>query len=354
MLGVDVSSLPSYAPVRTAVLVAPNGREVELPLRHDGSLAAVVTRRELDAMLVARTRDAGVTVCEQAALTELACEGDAVDVRLANGRCVRARWVVAADGHYSTVRRLLDPSRADLGTWHAFRQYFRGVEDDRLWVFFERDLLPGYAWVFPIGGGRANVGFGVLRNVGGRTRAPVTGKQLAAQWRDVVARPAVRRVLGPAAEPEEAVRAWPIPARWDESRLAGPGPVLFAGDAAAVVDPLTGEGIAQALETGSLAADAIAGATTHADGAARYRSAVRDALRADLRLAAALQALLRTPTGARASIGAAALTPSTRRNFARWMFEDYPRAVVFTPRRWRTARTPSAEFPRCSVHSESH
>ena len=172
VLGVDVSSLRSYAPVRTAVLVAPNGREVELPLRHDGSLAAVVTRRELDALLVARTRDAGVTVCEQAALAELACEGDAVDVGLANGRRVRARWVVAADGHYSTVRRLLEPSPADLGTWHAFRQYFRGVEDDRLWVFFERDLLPGYAWVFPVGGGRANVGFGVLRNVGGRTRAP--------------------------------------------------------------------------------------------------------------------------------------------------------------------------------------
>ena len=31
----------------------------------------------------------------------------------------------------------------------------------------------------------------------------------------------------------------------------------------------------------------------------------------------------------------AGLTPWTRRNFARWMFEDYPRAVLFTPRRWR-------------------
>ena len=31
----------------------------------------------------------------------------------------------------------------DLGTWHAFRQYFRGVDDPRLWVLFERDLLPG-------------------------------------------------------------------------------------------------------------------------------------------------------------------------------------------------------------------
>jgi menaquinone-9 beta-reductase len=345
-LGVDVTTLPSYAAVHTAVLVAPHGRQVELPLGDHGSLAAVVARRELDAALVARARELGVTVREGVALTQLARDADRVDAELADGRHVRARWLVAADGHYSTVRRLLngDGSRTDLGTWHAFRQYFRGVDDNRLWVFFDGDLLPGYAWIFPVGDGRANVGFGVLRDAGVRARGPVTGKQLAAQWRDVIARPDVRRALGAGAEPDGPVRAWPIPARWDESRLAGPGPALFAGDAAAVVDPLTGEGIAQALETGALAADTVAGATSAAEGAARYRAAVRDALRADLRLAAALQALLRSPTGARASIAAAALSPWTRRNFARWMFEDYPRAALFTPRRWR-ALVPGRQRP---------
>ena len=52
-------------------------------------------------------------------------------------------------------------------------------------------------------------------------------------------------------------RAWPIPTRYDPARLAN-GRVLFVGDAAGVVDPMTGEGIAQALETGMLAAEAIA------------------------------------------------------------------------------------------------
>ena len=47
-----------------------------------------------------------------------------------------------------------------------------------------------------------------------------------------------------------------------------------------------------------------------------------------------LQRLLRTPLGARAAIAAAGLTPWTRRNFARWMFEDYPRALLGTPDRW--------------------
>jgi flavin-dependent dehydrogenase len=110
--------------------------------------------------------------------------------------------------------------------------------------------------------------------------------------------------------------------------------VLFVGDAAAVVDPMTGEGIAQALETGMLAADAIADGGRAETVAARYRRDVDRSLGADLRFASALQTVLRHPLGARAVIRAAGLTGWTRRNFARWMYEDYPRALLLTPRRW--------------------
>ena len=48
-----------------------------------------------------------------------------------------------------------------------------------------------------------------------------------------------------------------------------------------------------------------------------------------------LGAVLANEWGCRASIAIATLTPWTRRNFARWLFEDYPRAIVLTPRRWR-------------------
>ena len=114
-------------------------------------------------------------------------------------------------------------------------------------------LLPGYAWVFPLPGGRANVGFGMLRDSGPDRH--VTGKVLARTWRDLLSRPVLQDVLGPDARPEAPHRAWPIPSHLDPSRLVH-GRVLFAGDAAGVVDPMTGEGIAQALETGTLAASA--------------------------------------------------------------------------------------------------
>lgn len=335
-LGVDVRLLPSWAPVTDTVLVSPSGREVELALPPDGAYAGVVPRIELDAALVERARACGVEVHEGTGVTAVRDDGDVMALTLVGGTERAARWVIAADGHYSPVRRMLGDHVPHLGSWHAFRQYFTGVDDRRLWVLFEEDLLPGYAWVFPIGDGRANVGFGVLRGhdpTGDRDAR--SGKALAMQWRGLAERPSLRHALGPHARPEGTVRAWPIPAAYDRTRLTS-GRVLFAGDAADVVDPMTGEGIAQALESGALAARAIA-ASPHDAAAvtARYRADVDRALGADLRVAALLQRVLRVPIGARATLRAASLTPWTRRNFARWMWEDYPRALLVTPRRWR-------------------
>jgi geranylgeranyl reductase family protein len=337
-LGFDVRTLSSWAPVTDTVLVSPSGREVEVALPPDGAYAGVVPRVELDAALVEHARARGVDVHEGVGVAAVVDDGDAVTVALTDGTELAARWVIAADGHYSPVRRMLgDDAEHDLGlprrkSWHAFRQYFTGVDDPRLWVLFEEDFLPGYAWVFPVGDGRANVGFGVLRTNDDGTKH---GKALAAKWRGLADRPSVRRALGPRAEPEGTVRAWPIPAAYDRARLARRR-VLFAGDAAHVVDPMTGEGIAQALESGALAARAIAATPTDAtEVATRYRADVDHALGADLRFAALLQHVLRVPIGARAAIAVAALTPWTRRNFARWMWEDYPRALLFTPGRWR-------------------
>ena len=314
--------------VRETVLVSPRGRQVTLPLPTDGLHAAVIARRDLDAALVSLARRRGVDVREQCAVEKVAVHDDEIDVLAGDGTRLRARHVIAADGHWSTVRRAVEPDAPrDIGEWHAARQYFADVNDDRLWVLFERDLLPGYAWVFPLPGGGANVGYGVLRSDGR------TGRELKDLWPELLNRRALQDILGPRATPTEPVRAWPIPTRYDPARLVN-GRVLFVGDAAGVVDPLTGEGIAQAIETGLLAAEAIARGGEPHTVAASYRRAVSRTLGRDLRFASMLQSLLRTPLGARAAIAAAGLTPWTRRNFARWMFEDYPRALLGTPDRW--------------------
>jgi geranylgeranyl reductase family protein len=303
--------------VRETVVVSPSGRRVVLPMPGDGVHGAIVERSSFDAALVDLARSRGVDVREDETFDAVEVHDD--HVRLDG---LRARFLVAADGHWSPVRRAVQPDTPrDLGEWHAVRQYFEGVADERLFVVFERDLLPGYAWVFPLPGGRANVGFGVLR-AGGRS-----GHELKALWPDLLARPIVREILGDKARPLEAVHAWPIPTRYEPARLMHGSRVLFAGDAAGLVDPMTGEGIAQAIETGMLAADSI---TTGAD----YKRLVHHALGRDLRFAARLQQLLAKEWAARGALKAVDLGDWTRRSFARWLWEDYPRAVVGTPDRW--------------------
>jgi len=331
-LGVRPTDAASWNAVTDVIVRAPDGRIIELPLPSSGQYAAVVPRIELDQALVDRTRDAGAVIREGVGFVGLTEHSDRVVVSTDDGDHYAARYVIAADGTWSAVRTSLGltPDRYR-GEWHAFRQYVGDVGPlaQHLTVWFEPDLLPGYAWSFPLPGQRANVGFGIQR--GGDHRVGDMG----ALWTDLLARDHVREVLGPDARPEGRHKAWPIPARIDDM-VAAHGRVLLTGDAIAATDPMTGEGIAQALLTGCLAAEAVSDAGPHraVDARRRYEAALADHLVTDHRFARSLSRLLRSPRTTEAALRAADATPWTRRNFARWMFEDYPRALVFTPRRW--------------------
>jgi flavin-dependent dehydrogenase len=206
-----------------------------------------------------------------------------------------------------------------------------GPARDRLWVWFEPDLLPGYAWSFPLQDGRVNLGFGVHRSQRRR------GDDMSRLWTGLRSRPHLADALGPDAAPDAPHKAWPIPARVHRAVLSGAGGrALFVGDAACATDPMTGEGIGQALLTGRLAAEAIvaSGPLEPARAASRYRAAVARAWLPDHRMSAALSRVVRHPAGARGAVRVAGLTPWTRRCFGRWLFEDEPRAAALTPGRW--------------------
>ena len=333
-LGLDPGAVPSWQHVDDVVVRGPAGHEVTFPLpRGRGTYAAVARRIDLDAALVDRARAAGAKVHEGHGCTGVS-EGDAgVTVAVDGLGELSARFVVAADGMWSPVRKHLGLATPGYrGEWHAFRQYFADVGPgaaSRLAVWFEPDLLPGYAWSFPLPGNRANVGFGIQR--GGKVPRV---QQMAALWPEILDRPHVRAFLGPDARPEAPHRAWPIPARIDRVTLTGRR-TLFVGDAATATDPLTGEGIGQALLTGVLAAEAVLAHPHEAPAAtAAYRAAAERALVADHRMSMLLIRAVRHRKGVRFGLRIAGASAWTRRNFGRWLFEDYPRALVATPRRW--------------------
>jgi geranylgeranyl reductase family protein len=337
-LGLQPRRVASWQRVDDVVVRGPAGPEVTFPLPRDGGTYAAVARRaDLDTALLDEARVAGVKVLDGHACVGAREHDNRVAIGVEGVGEVTAAYAVAADGMWSPTRKHLGLAAPGYrGDWHAFRQYFGGVGPRAardLFVWFEPDLLPGYAWSFPLPGGRANVGFGIVR--GERVERV---QDMAGIWRDLLDRPHIRGVLGEGAEPEAPHRAWPIPASIDEAVLTGRR-TLFVGDAAAASDRLTGEGIGQALLSGILAAEAIAsddGARAEGPGVvtARYRRAVRCALVADHRMSMLLIQAVRHRRGVRAGLRLAGATDWTRRNFARWLFEDYPRAVLATPRRW--------------------
>lgn len=333
-LGLDPASVGSWTEVHALQLRTPSGREVRFPLPEGrGTFAAVARRLDLDAALVDLARDAGATVHDGHAVTDATQDDDGVRVAVDGLGTVRARYAVAADGMWSPMRKLLGVSEpGNRGEWHAFRQYVTGVApaaSRSLYVSFEPDFLPGYFWSFPVGDHGANIGFGIHRGHSFRVGA------MKVLWPEILARPHIRELLGPDAEPEGPHRAWPIPARIDQTTTDA-GRVLFVGDAVAATDALTGEGIGQALATGSWAAEAIVAAgPDHAHRARRrYAEAVHRGLVADHHLSVLLTRAMSHRKGVRISVRLAGLTPWTRRNFARWLFEDYPRAILMTPGRW--------------------
>ena len=279
-MGVDVDRLTAgYPPVSRLRLCSPRGSTAERAMRRP---AAVVPRKVFDARLVAAARDAGAEF-RQHTVRHLARRPTHVDV---DGR-FHAGVVIGADGAESTVRRAIGapPNRPDRLAV-AIRGYAPeppGAQGVQLLVTTER-RWPAYAWSFPLGNGRANVGYGELVS-GGATRAALVE--------------GLHRLL-PAVRPEE-LRAHRLPLSTGRPRQPD-GRVLLAGDATSLINPLTGEGIFYAVLSGALAGRAAVGA---ADPGAAYRAALRRRLAGHMRHSAAAASLSRWPVVMDAAVRAA-------------------------------------------------
>ncbi len=353
-LGLDPGALASFREVSRMRVRSPAGRIVDLPTstspdlspaRGRRSFAGVARRLHLDAALAALATEAGARMCEGSALEDVevrpsrhaAPATGPVTCTLGDGTVLGSRFLVAADGAFSKVRALATKGarisgrgapgaeRARRRPWpaplHAFRTYVTGigpVAAEGMWVWFEPGLLPGYAWCFPLAGSRANVGICLPRPPGS------PGGRLAEAWRDALSATFLDSLVGPGAQLEGPVRSWPIPTGATTAGLVGPaGRVLYAGDAARVADPLSGEGVGQALETGIAAAEAILrhGAAGPEAAASGYVSAVRRKILREQRISAVIATAMSSPPGASAVVAATGTGRLTRLGAARLLFE---------------------------------
>lgn len=242
--------LDDWPAVHKLRLGFPGGPEIAGTMRRP---AYIVPRTVLDARLRAVALDRGAE--------PLRHRVRAVDVRddrvVLDGE-LEARVVVAADGAHSRVRSAIGADPASPRQAIAVRAYapVGGLPpDEQLIVFARQAGFPAYAWSFPVGDGRVNVGYGEFLPPGGRTVTPTRAALLER----------MHSLLPGLAEPT-AVRGHHLPLSTAGVRQPD-GRVLLAGDALSLVNPITGEGIHTAVLTGALAGIAAARAARAEAGA---------------------------------------------------------------------------------------
>ncbi|MGY1815406.1 geranylgeranyl reductase family protein [Blastococcus sp. SYSU D00820] len=281
VLGVDPAALTAgYPAVPCLSLRAPRGAAVE---RRTARPSHVVPREVLDARILAAALAAGAEFRRRTVRTVLD-DGDGVVV----DGTLRAGVLIGADGAESVVRRALGvPRNRDDRLAVAIRGYAPEppVRPGVQVLVTTEQRWPAYAWSFPLGDGRANVGYGELVSGGATRAALVEGLQ---------------RLL-PGVEPGP-LRAHRLPLSTGRPRQPD-GRVLLAGDAASLINPLTGEGIFYAVLSGALAG---AAAAAGAGSGAAYRRALRRRLAGHLRSSSAASALSRWPSVMDAAVRAAA------------------------------------------------
>jgi flavin-dependent dehydrogenase len=275
-LGIEPAGRPF-----TGIAYVRDGLRVEARFRRGPGLG--VRRTVLHAVLAARAAALGVTTVRDR-VESVVQDGSGVE---AAG--LRARWLVAADGLHSPVRRGLGLDRPARSGWggarYGLRQHFRVAPwTDVVEVHWSAGAE---AYVTPVADDL--VGVALLGPAGPGFRP------LLAQFPQLLDR------LGDAPTVTAVRGAGPLRQR---ARAASAGRVLLVGDAAGYVDALTGEGIATGLATAQAALDAV-----RAGHPERYDAAWRAATRRYRWTTSALLAAAQLPVTRRALVPAAVRAP---------------------------------------------
>ncbi len=244
------------------------GKTMELPWPNHPdfpSYGYVVTRSDLDLAVASNSQGVGAKYLFGAEVSSVVLDDHgAIDHVVVSDKSdgskftASADYYIVADGANSRVGRALGAARRKgepiglaIRTYHSSPRHDDNYIESQLEVRDESGrVMPGYGWIFPLGDGRVNVGFGLLTN---RSR-----------WKSINTSNELNRYIAAApgywALSKDSELQPPtggkLPMGHSIEPISGRN-FLVIGDAAASINPFNGEGISYGYETGRIAADLL-------------------------------------------------------------------------------------------------
>src|SRR5258706_2025991 len=234
--------------VNTCRLVAPNQKAFDLRFSQTGFISR---RIDWDNFLFEKASAQNDTAFFlKHTIRDITITGDGVTVMAGNTE-FKGSMVIGCDGAHSVVNRKITGTRPDpdhhCGAVRAYYSNVSGIPHDTFEIHLIKDLLPGYFWIFPVKNNMANVGLGVLSAVIARRKM-----DLRTSLQNVLEEIPYISDRFKNAERIGKIEGFGLPLGSRKVPMSGDR-FMLCGDAASLIDPLSGEGIGQAIVSGRYA-----------------------------------------------------------------------------------------------------
>jgi menaquinone-9 beta-reductase len=289
------------AKIRNGALYVNGDKVVGQPFPSIGSFrdyGLCIPRMLLDEAIVQAAVASGTRLIEEARVIGYEADRTGVTVFHKHNDSperLRTRLLIGADGSSSLISRSLraaNPAKRDRIV--AVRAYFEGVEGrtDQADIYVNSSSFPGYYWLFPTGADTANVGVGIPLETWTATKHQQLGKLFADY---IESNPAMRCRLAKA-KMRGKIAGWPLTTFNSRTPAIG-NRVVLIGDAAGLINPLSGEGIQYALRSARWCSEtlmsAVSGDDLSAHGLRPYAIRTQAEMRYDMALSRLIVDLLK-------------------------------------------------------------